>query len=123
MKKSVLVTTLSTLLIAGCGAPEKDVAYESINDFAAAYEDALGGDTECTRRESSDLHDFGWEYTNCEPNGTIMMFTSDDQREEILKKNPLGSGDRWVQGPNWVIRAPQYGAEAAQAALGGTLRD
>lgn len=122
MKRSILVAAVSALLIAGCGVPEKDVEYESINDLATAYEDALGGDTDCTRRDSSDLQDFGWEYTNCKPSGTIMMFTSDDQREEVLKTNPLGSGDRWVQGPNWVIRAPQYDAEAAQEALGGTLR-
>ena len=123
MKKPVLVAALGALLLAGCAAPEKDVEYESINDFAAAYEDALGGDTECSRRDSSNLQDFGWEYVNCKPSGTIMMFTSDDKREEILTKNPLESGERWVDGPNWAFVAPQYEAEGAQAALGGTLRD
>lgn len=124
MKKSAAVLALAVLVLTGCASsPEKDVAYQSINDFAAAYEDAIGGDTECDRRDSTDLQDFGWEYVNCQPGGTIMMFTSDDVRDDVREKNPLESGERWVDGPNWAIAAPQYQAEDAQAALGGTLRD
>jgi len=51
------------------------------------------------------------------------MFTSDDKREQILEKNPLQEGKRWVQGPNWIIDALQYEAEDAQAVLGGTILD
>ncbi|WP_151723954.1 hypothetical protein [Arthrobacter luteolus] len=122
MKKSAAVLALMVLALAGCAStPEKDVAYQSINDFAAAYEDAIGGDTECSRT-SLDINDAGWIQTGC-GHVILMMFTSDDMREEILQKNPLEAGERWVDGPNWSIVAAQYEAEDAQAALGGTLRD
>ena len=107
MKKPILVAALGVLLLAGCAGPEKDVEYESINDFAAAYEKGLGDGTECDRTEN-DIGDYGWIQTNC--GGTIlMMFTSDDKREEIRRKNPVEPGERWVDGPNWAIEADQPG--------------
>lgn len=122
MKKSVLSLICGVLLLTGCGGPQKDAEYGSINEFAAAYEDGLGGDIEC-RESSLDIQKNNWVSTTCGPHTILMMFTSDDKREEILSKNPLREGNRRVQGPNWVIEAAQYEAEDAQKALGGTLLD
>ncbi|MCC3278007.1 hypothetical protein LJ754_02385 [Arthrobacter sp. zg-Y40] len=122
MKKPVLVAALGVLLLAGCATPEKDVAYESINDFAAAYEDGMGDGTECDRTEN-EIDDYGWIQTTCGGETILMMFTSDDKREEIRRKNPLESGERWVDGPNWAINDSQYEAEKAQAVLGGEMLD
>lgn len=120
MKKSLIVLAVATLALAGCGAPEKDVKYETINDFAAAYEDGMDEGVEC-RRTEIDINKSDWVYTHCDESVTLMMFTSDAKMDEVLLKNPLDDGGRWVKGPNWVIRAPQYEAEAAHEVFGGTL--
>lgn len=123
MKKSVLSAALLVLvLLSGCSGPEKDAKYESINDFAVAYENGLGDGMECQRTDR-DIEDHEWIFTNCGQHTILMLFTSDDKREEILSKNPLESGERWVQGPNWVVQATQFEAEDAQKALGGKLVD
>ncbi|CEA09903.1 hypothetical protein BN1051_03281 [Arthrobacter saudimassiliensis] len=123
MRKSVALA-VAVLALAGCGAPEKDAEYQSLNDFAAAYEDALSQDgvVEC-RRVDTDLSDAGWGQTQCGQRTVLMLFTSDEKRDEIFAKNPLEVGERWIQGPNWALVAPQYEAEAAREALGGSFRD
>ena len=122
MKRSIAVMSLGALLLTGCGGPEKDAEYETINELATAYEDGLGGDVEC-RETTLDIEDNNWVSTTCGKHTILMMFTSDDKREAILNKNPLRDGNLRIQGPNWVIEAPQYEAEDAQEVLGGTVLD
>jgi len=120
LKKTLTLTVLAGVLLAGCSAPAKDADYKNINDLGKAYESAIGGGVDC-RESTTDIAKNGWDQTQCGPTGIVMMFTSDAKREEIKQKNPLESGRRWIQGKNWLIEADQYDAEKAQKALGGEL--
>lgn len=120
MKLAFAPFVVAALLLTGCSGPTKDAEYKNINDLASAYETGLGDGMKCSRTEN-DIDDYNWLQTTCGQHTILMMFTSDAMRTEIKGKNPLDAGDRWVQGANWLIEAPQFEAERAQKALGGEL--
>lgn len=106
--------------MSGCSGPSKDAEYKTINDLGAAYEQAIGNGMEC-RESTSRITDNGWDQTTCGSTGIVMMFTSDAVRDEVKRKNPLESGERWIQGKNWLIEGDQYEIEKAHGKLGGEL--
>lgn len=118
MKKLLPAVVLTALALTGCGGVEKDATYEHVNDLGAAYEDAV--DVECAETEN-EMDDNGWLQTQCGASGIVMLFTSDDKREEIKENNPLDSGERWLQSANWLVQDTQFNIEEAQHALGGEI--
>ncbi len=118
MKKHLAAITLLALLTTACSGVEKDASYDDVNSLARAYGEAV--DVDCAETDN-DVADHGWVFTNCGSNGIVMLFESDSKRDEIMQKNPLNDGGRWVQGPNWLIETTQYEAEQAQEKMGGKL--
>lgn len=118
MKKFLPTAVLAVLALTGCGGVEKDAAYEDVNELAAAYGDAVG--EECKETEL-DPDEHGWVQTTCGATGIVMLFTSDDKREEIKEKNPLESGERHLESANWLIEDDQFKIEEAQQVLGGEI--
>jgi 2-oxoglutarate dehydrogenase complex dehydrogenase (E1) component-like enzyme len=106
------------LMLTGCGGSGTDATYEDVNDLAAAYGDAIGA--ECSET-TTDVEDNGWVQTTCGGTGIVMMFTSDDKREQIKENNPLDAGERYLQGAEWLITDTQFNIEEAQGVLGGEI--
>ena len=118
MKKLLPVAALTLIALTGCGGGQADAEYEDVNELAAAYGDAVG--VECSE-SSNDIDDNGWVQTTCGDTAVVMMFTSDDKREEIISNNPLDAGERYLQGGEWLIVDTQFNIEEAQSVLGGEV--
>lgn len=114
--RRLAVGTVLALVLTGCGGG--DAEYGDVNELAAAYGDAVG--VECSET-TNEIDDHGWVQTTCGGTGVVMMFTSDDKREEIIEKNPLDTGERYLQGGEWLISDTQFNIEEAQSALGGEV--
>lgn len=121
MKKLLAPLAIATILLSGCGAPEKDATYDHVNDLAAAYEKSIDG-AECGRTEI-DINDNDWVYVNCDGNDFAELFNSDAIRDEVKQKNPLKSGQQRLEGSNWMIVADQFKIETAQKSMGGEITD
>lgn len=104
--------------LTACSSGIADKNFESINDLGKAYEKAAS--VEC-RESSIDVQKYGWTNTGCGLQTTVAIFTSDAKREEIKQKNPLDSGEVWIQGGNWLVTAAQYEAEEANESLKGEI--
>lgn len=104
--------------LTACSSGASDQKFESINDFAKTYEKAAS--VECSESRL-DMRTSNWTQTGCGPHTVVMIFTSDEKREEIKENNPLKSGQVWLQGGNWLVAAAQYEAEAANKSLKGEL--
>lgn len=118
MNKLLPAAALAVLALTGCGGVEKDTTYEDVNELAAAYGDVVG--EECKETEN-EIDYNGWVQTTCGATGIVMMFTSDDKREEIQQKNPLEAGERLLVTDDWMIQDTQFNIEEAQAVLGGEI--
>ena len=117
MKKRLLAAGAAAMLtLTACGGQAE--GYEDVNELAAAYGEVAG--VECSET-SNDVDDNGWVQTTCGDTGVVMMFTSDEKREEIMENNPLESGERYLQSDDWLIVDSQFRIEEAQAALGGEV--
>lgn len=116
MKKLLLAAAVAVFALTGCGGG--DASYEDVNELGAAYGGAVG--VECAET-TNDIDDSGWVQTQCGDTGIVIMFTSEDKREEIIEKNPLDSGERHLQGDDWLIQDTQFRIEEAQSVLGGEV--
>lgn len=116
--RKLLPAALLVLALTGCGGAQPDAEYADVNELAGAYGDAVG--VECAETEN-EIDDNGWVQTTCGGSGIVMMFTSDDKREEIKGNNPLDSGELYLQGGEWLIVDTQFNIEEAQKSLGGEI--
>lgn len=115
----VLGAVIGIGLLAGCSsAPPAEITYQSVNDLAKVYEKAANVDC---RKTDTDMSENQWDQTQCGDHAVVMVFASDAKRQEILDKNPLETGEVYIQGGNWLISAYQFEAERANKKLGGKI--
>lgn len=109
------------LAVGGCGGPEKDASYGSVNEFRDAL---VAAGYDCPDWKQTDDVPSAAQSGRCSTKDKLMTFSTTDDRDHIVDTfkdfmGGLGMEVHLLVGPNWILNSAD--ADQMQKKIGGSV--